>query len=281
MSDVVVGFVGLGMQGAPMARRILAAGYPMVFHARWPEVVEEFTSLGGTAVASSAEVGAAADVVGVCVLDDAQVREVVSGPEGLLSTMTAGVVLVHTTATPATCIELAARAAARGVVLADAAVSGGPYVAEAGARVVMFGGDASTFAEVEPILATFGSTVRRLGPVGSGQVAKLVNNLVFTAHLGVAGEAFRIARGLGLDGAALADTLVHGSGGSRALEIVAGVGSVEALGDAAGELLAKDVRYVVETTSASGVDLGALGEVVAASLTRLGVPTDRIEAEQS
>lgn len=277
MTDVnrpVVGFVGLGMQGAPMARRILAAGYPLVFHARRPEVVEEFTGLGATACPSNAAVGAAADVVGVCVLDDTQVRDVVAGPDGLLATMARGVILVHTTATPPTCVELEALAAERGVTLLDAAVSGGPHVAAAGELVVMVGGDEATFAAVEPILATFGSTVRRIGPVGSGQVAKLVNNVVFTAHLGVAGEALRIARGLGLDPVAFGDVVAHGSGTSRAIEIVTAIGSVEALGEAAGPLLAKDVRYAVDTASASGVDLGALHAVITSAFERLGVPPE-------
>ena len=120
------GFIGLGSQGGPMARRIAEAGLPLTLWARRPESVAPYADTAAVVAASPAALGAASDVVGVCVVADADVEAVLLGPDGVLAGMApGGVVAVHSTIRPDTCRRLAERAAERGVALVDAPVSGG------------------------------------------------------------------------------------------------------------------------------------------------------------
>jgi 3-hydroxyisobutyrate dehydrogenase len=121
-----VGFIGLGSQGGPMARCIVEGGYPLTLWARRPESVEPFGDAAATVVGTPAEVGAASDVVGICVVADADVEDVALRPDGVLAGMApGGVVAVHSTIHPDTCRRLAEQAAGRGVAVVDAPVSGG------------------------------------------------------------------------------------------------------------------------------------------------------------
>jgi 3-hydroxyisobutyrate dehydrogenase len=263
-----VGFVGLGSQGGPMARRIIDAGHPTTLWARRPEALEPFGDTAATAVATPAELGAAADVLGVCVVDDADVDQVLRGPDGALAAMAAGsVVIVHSTVHPATCLRLQEDFPDLHVL--DAPVSGGGQKAAAGELLVMVGGPADVVDRCRPVLETFGDPVLHLGPLGAGQEVKILNNAMFAAQLGIAAEIFSLATDRGLDPEAVATVLSSGSGRSYAAEVVAGSGfSLETLAPFAGELLAKDTGILVDLT---GITDNALLTAADRALDRMGV----------
>jgi 3-hydroxyisobutyrate dehydrogenase len=235
---ITVGFVGLGSQGGPMARRIVEAGFPLLLWARRPEALTPFHDTAAMAVSDLAELGARAAHVGVCVLDDTGVREVVGA---LLPAMHAGSrIAIHSTIHPATCTALAAQAAARGIALIDAPVSGGGQGAAAGTLTVMVGGEAAAVAAARPIFATFSGLISHVGGVGAGQLAKLVNNSLMAANMALADAALGVGSTLGLDRAALIDLIKASSGRSYGFEVRARLPDIAQFGHGA-KLLAKDV----------------------------------------
>ncbi|MET0901899.1 MAG: NAD(P)-dependent oxidoreductase [Acidimicrobiales bacterium] len=255
-----VGFVGLGSQGGPMARRIVDAGFPTTLWARRPESLEPFADTAASVAATPANLGAASDVLGICVVDDAGVDAVLRGPDGALSSMSDGsVVIVHSTVHPDTCARL--QTDFPNLCILDAPVSGGGHKAAAGELLVMVGGPEDVVDRCRPVLATFGEPVLHLGPLGSGQEAKVLNNTVFAAQLALATEVFAIAGERGIDRGALAAILATGSGRSYAAEVVAGGGfDLEGLAPLAGELLAKDVGILVDRAGLDGTVLLAAAD---------------------
>jgi 3-hydroxyisobutyrate dehydrogenase len=267
-----VGFIGLGSQGGPMARQIVDAGFPTVLWARRQESLDPYRDTSAEYAASPAELASRSDLVGVCVLDDAAVTEVVTGSEGILAGMApGGVIAIHSTVHPETVIRLAEQAAAQGIALLDAPVSGGGQGAAARTLLVMVGGDTETLERCRPALATFGSPIVHLGPVGAGQRAKLINNLTMAANLGVLASAYAIARTLDVDPAQLATVLRHGSARSFVVDVIPGPDyTLDPIAAMAGPLLQKDARLIVDLTGPleSGADtaliaadaaLGAMG----------------------
>jgi 3-hydroxyisobutyrate dehydrogenase len=248
-----VGFIGLGSQGAPMARRIVEGGYPLTLWARRPESVEPYRDTAATIAATPAALGAASDLVGICVVSDSDVEDVVLRPDGVLAGLSPGaIVAIHSTIHPDTCARIAEQAAERGVGVIDAPVSGGGGAAAAGQLLVMAGGPEDLVERCRPVFQTFADPVLHLGPLGSGQLAKLLNNLVFTAQISLAMETFEFADQIGVDGEKLAQVLAHGSGGSRAVGILAASGfNFTGLRGAAG-LLRKDVGIVHDIARAKG-----------------------------
>ncbi|MGE0216069.1 NAD(P)-dependent oxidoreductase [Mycolicibacterium sp.] len=251
-----VGFVGAGRMGAPMVGRLVGAGHDVRVMGRSAEKRATIGELGARAVASLSDVAAGADVVAVCVFTDDQVREVcVEG--GLLDAMTPGSVLVvHTTGNPRTAQELAAHAPAVAVV--DAPVSGGPHDIAAGHITVFAGGDPSAVERARPVLAAYAEPVLHVGGLGAGQWVKLINNTLFAAQLGLLREAAEFGARVKVDEAALLAAVGHGSGASRAAELVAARGSVQAFIASVGEFLGKDVAVVREVAAGTGSDLGLL-----------------------
>jgi 3-hydroxyisobutyrate dehydrogenase len=239
----VVGFIGLGSQGGPMARRLVESGYPLLLWARRAATLAAFEDTEARSVASIAELGAGADHVGVCVLDDAGTREVCSE---LIPAMRPGSrIAIHSTVHPATVVELAAQAAARHISLLDAPVSGGGPAAAARTLTVMVGGSEEVFAAARPIFETFGGLIVRVGDVGAGQMAKLVNNALMAAHVAMAHYGLTAAAGLGLDRAALSEIVKASSGRSYGFEVYSRLPAPSAFGHGA-KLLAKDVRLLGE-----------------------------------
>ena len=248
-----VGFIGLGSQGGPMARRIIEAGYPVTLWARRPATLEPFADTNAKTAGSPAELAAASDLVCVCVRDDADTEEVVDAVLGGLAA--GGVIAVHSTVHPDTCRRLAERAQAGGVRLIDAPVSGGAPAAEACRLLVMAGGDEEAVEFCRPVFGSYGDPIVHLGPVGAGQVTKLLNNAAFTAHLGVAVSLLALGQSLGVDQLRLADVISHGSGNSFALERVASAGGTLArIGEHAGHLLRKDVQLIADVAAAAAAE---------------------------
>jgi 3-hydroxyisobutyrate dehydrogenase len=268
-----VGFVGLGSQGGPMARRIVDAGHPTTLWARRPESLEPFADTAVEVASTPAGLGAAVDVLCVCVVDDAGVDEVLRGPDGALAAMADGsVVVVHSTVHPDTCLRLQADFPALHVV--DAPVSGGGHKAAEGELVVMVGGPAEVVERCRPVFETYGDPVLHVGPLGAGQQVKVLNNAVFAAQLALAAEAFDLAEAHDLDRQAVATILAGGSGRSYAAEVLAGSGfDLAALAPFAGDLLAKDVGILADRADLTGSALLAAAD---AALERMDVarPTE-------
>jgi 3-hydroxyisobutyrate dehydrogenase-like beta-hydroxyacid dehydrogenase len=259
-----VGFVGAGRMGAPMVRRLVDAGHEVRVLGRTDEARQAVTELGATAVAELADAAAQADVVVVCVFTDGQVKGVCFD-DGLLAAMPSGSALVlHTTGSPRTAEAIAAEAPHVAVV--DAPVSGGPHDIAAGRIALFVGGDDDAVARVRPVLSAYGDPVLHVGPLGSGQKVKLINNVLFAAQLGLLSEAARLATGLDIDESALLGAVAHGSGASRALGMVANAGSVATFVSSVGEFIGKDVAVARATVAELGGELGALDEVVSAGL---------------
>jgi 3-hydroxyisobutyrate dehydrogenase-like beta-hydroxyacid dehydrogenase len=250
-----VGFIGLGNQGAPIARRIVEHGHQLALWARRPASTDPFADTTATVLSTPAEVGAASDVVGVCVFTDDDVREVLLGSQGVFAGMApGGVVAIHSTVLPETCTSLAQHAAERGVSVVDAPVSGGAAAAAAGRLLLMAGGAEADVAACTPVFEAFADPIIRLGGVGAGQMAKAINNLLLASNLAAAMEAFEFAGALGVDARGLADALEHGTGGSAAAAIVAGASfDTEHLRVSSAPYFVKDLEVVVGIADAEGI----------------------------
>ncbi len=263
---MTVGFVGVGRMGAPMVRRLIGVGYEVRALGRTGEKRLAAEDLGAAGVGDVEQVGRDADAVIVCVFTDEQVRQICL-EDGLLDAMAAGSVLVvHTTGSPRSARAIAERAAAHGVAVVDAPVSGGPHDVAAGTVTVFAGGEDDAIARVRPLLGSYADPVLHVGGVGAGQKVKLINNILFAANIGLVAEAVRLGERLGVDEANLLAALPHGSGTSRALASIAATGSVSAFAAAVGEFIGKDVSVIRSTAADLGSELGLLSDVVDAGL---------------
>ncbi|MCL3817646.1 NAD(P)-dependent oxidoreductase [Aeromicrobium wangtongii] len=212
-----VGIVGLGAMGGPIARHLAAAGMQTVVTDLDEAAVAAAVAAGATAAASPAALGAASGVVVVVVSTDEQLREVLTGPQGVYTTARPGsVVLLSTSALPETCRELAAEAPS-GVDVLDAALTGGVRAAEAGRLTLMVGGDESALEAARPAVAPWTRAVHLLGGVGAGQVGKTVNNLVHWSQISAIAQALELGRRLGGDVPSLRRALQDSPTDSRTL----------------------------------------------------------------
>jgi 3-hydroxyisobutyrate dehydrogenase len=261
-----VGFIGAGRMGAPMVSRLIGAGHHVTALGRSAEKRSAIADLGATAVADLPEVADGAEVVVLCVFTDEQVRQLclsVGEEADLIEAMAPGATLVlHTTGSPRTAETISARAQPAGVEVVDAPVSGGPHDIAAGHVTVFAGGTDEAVARVTPVLAAYGDPILHLGPVGTGQRVKLVNNTLFAGQIGLLVEAVKLAKSLGVPEATLLTALPHGSGASRALAGVAARGSVEKFVETAGSFVGKDVEVVRKVAVELGADLGVLDDIV-------------------
>jgi 3-hydroxyisobutyrate dehydrogenase-like beta-hydroxyacid dehydrogenase len=252
-------FVGAGQMGMPMVRRLVTAGHEVVVHARRPEARAEAEVAGAASTADASAAVSGADAVVVCVFSDVQLRDAALGPDGFLPSMEEGALLVtHTTGSPATSRLLAERGAGRGIRVVEAPVSGSADDITAGRVTVMLGGAPGDVDAVRPIVAAYGDPVLHLGPLGAAQAVKLLNNALFAANLQLIAEVERLAGELGIDWAQAAAAFQSSSGASRAMGIVASMGTVQALVEAGSHFLVKDVTEVVATAADLGLDLGQL-----------------------
>lgn len=234
----VTGFIGVGSQGGPMAHRMLDGGFPLVVWARRPEVLEAYTAKGAKAAATVAELGAACDHVGICVVNDADVLSITAQ---LIPVMKPGSrIAIHSTILPETCANLEAQCDEAGLLLIDAPVSGGSPAAEAGTLTVMCGARQEAFDAALPVFRTFGKMVVLLGPAGAGQRAKIINNAMLAANMGIAHGAMNAADAMGVDRKALAELVKESSGRSMGFEVYARLPEPAAFKVGA-PMLAKDV----------------------------------------
>ena len=217
-----VGFIGLGLMGKPMAHNLLKRGFPLVVHSRSPAPVDELAAAGATRAGSPAAVARQAKRIVTMLPDSPDVELVLEGPQGILSAVQPGTIIIDSSSiSPAVARRLAAAAAARGAVMLDAPVSGGEIGAVAATLSIMVGGDADACAEVRPILEAMGNPERiiRIGDAGAGQICKVCNQMVIGGTLAAVSEAFALAQKAGVDAAKVRQALLGGFAASRVLEV--------------------------------------------------------------
>ncbi len=219
MARQLVGFVGLGVMGRPMARNLLKAGFDVIVH-------DLNTAAAGEAVAAGARDGktlegvAEAGIVVTMLPDTPDVETVLLGPGGLGEAMRAGSVLVDmSTISPIATRSFAAHLNARGVAMLDAPVSGGFQGAEAGTLSIMVGGEAEVLERCRPVLAAMGATISHLGGAGAGQVCKACNQVAVAINIHAVAEAMTLAKKNGVDPAKIRQALLGGFAQSKALDL--------------------------------------------------------------
>ena len=237
-----VGFVGLGIMGRPMAEN-LGKHFAVVGF----DVQESRRSglTGVTVARSAAEVAGSCRVVCLSLPSAAVVEEVVLGSGGLAGSLTKGSLLIDlSTSLPSLSRRIAARLAEKGIEFADAPVSGGEAGAKSAALAIMVGAAAATFKRSQPYLAAIGNTVVRVGDVGAGGIAKLVNNMIVGTAFAVIAEGFALARANGVEVQSLYDAIREGWAGSKVLDVSApAIAAREYVPGGTVDMLQKDLSY--------------------------------------
>jgi len=278
-----VGFIGVGMMGAPMVACLAAAGWPVRIHDPRAEALAPFAGRRGVTLAGSlAEAAAGAGLVITMLPDGKIVRAAVLGPDGLAGAMAPGAVLADmSTSYPLETTALAGDLAGTGIHLVDAPVSGGVRRAERGQLTIMAGGEGPAIERIEPALAALG-TVYRTGALGSGHAMKLLNNYLSASGLAAACEAVLIGRRFGLDPDLMADVFNVSTGRNNATEVKLKQ-QVNSSRYAAGftmELMSKDLRMAHALAGDMAVEaagLAACAELYARAVAELGGKADHTE----
>ncbi len=215
-----VAFIGLGVMGYPMAGHLQAQGHDVCVYNRTTAKAEAWCQQhGGRWAATPAEAARGAEFVMVCVGNDDDLRSVVLGDDGVLAGMQEGAILVdHTTASADVARELAALAAAQGKGFLDAPVSGGQAGAENGVLTVMLGGDAGQFERAKPVMDAYARSAVLMGPVGSGQLCKMVNQICIAGVVQGLAEGLHFAQKAGLDGDKVVEVISKGAAQSWQME---------------------------------------------------------------
>jgi len=215
-----VAFLGLGVMGYPMAGHLKAKGHEVTVYNRSPEKAQKWVAQHGGAYAPTpAQAAEGQEIVFACVGNDDDLRSVTTGENGAFAAMGKGTVFVdHTTASANVARELDAAATAAGFGFVDAPVSGGQAGAENGVLTVMCGGDQATYAKVEPVIASFARMCRLMGPAGSGQLTKMVNQICIAGLVQGLSEGVHFAKRAGLDVEAMLEVISKGAAGSWQME---------------------------------------------------------------
>ena len=215
-----VAFVGLGVMGYPMAGYLAKAGRDTVVYNRTAAKAEQWVAeYGGTSAATPRAAASDAEFVFCCVGNDDDVREVVLGEDGILAGVGEGAVVVdHTTASATIAREIYAVAAAQSVGFLDAPVSGGQAGAENGQLTVMVGGDEAVYARAAPVIDCYAKATTLIGPVGSGQLAKMVNQICIAGVVQGLAEGLHFAECAGLDPAIVIESISKGAAQSWQME---------------------------------------------------------------
>ena len=256
-----IGFVGLGSMGSQIARDLVAAGHEMTLYDLDSAALEAFASSGARLAGSLSEVAAGSEIVGICVVDDEQVRGVVSGAGGLLETPMApgSIVMVHSTVHPSTVEELAGAASAVGVELIDVCVSAGAMGKTRLDRVAIVGAEADTYRRCNDVLNEIGTPVL-VGSPGSASRVKLLNNLLTTATVGTAEAALRVGERAGVDRRVLERVFLSGSAASTPLSMM--VRRPDSTTHRY-RMLSKDFDLAVSSLGPAGADPESLERIVA------------------
>lgn len=250
-----VGFIGLGIMGGGMSRNLLRAGFDLTVWNRSPERMAPLADQGARTAGSPQELAAGCDVIVTCVSDTPDVEAVLFGEGGAVHGATPGSLVVDmSTISPRVTRELAGRLAEREIAMLDAPVSGGSEGAAKGTLSIMVGGDEADVERARPYLAAMGTTITHLGPSGSGQLCKLVNQMLVVINMLAVSEALVFAQAGGLD---LERTLEAVGGGAAGSWMLANRGPQAIRRDWRPgftiDLQQKDLRLVLEAADEIGV----------------------------
>jgi len=215
----VIGFIGLGIMGRPMARNLLKAGHSLVVHSRSRGPVDEIAKAGAKAAASAKDVAAQCDVLITMLPNSPEVELVALGPNGIIEGARPGLIFADmSTISPIVSQKIARALEPKSVAMLDAPVSGGEKGAIDGALSIMVGGDKDVFERVLPIFQAMGKTITLLGPLGFGGFTKLANQIIVAVNLTALAEALTLGKKAGLDRDLLLTALAGGLAGSKCLE---------------------------------------------------------------
>jgi 2-hydroxy-3-oxopropionate reductase len=254
-----IGFIGLGIMGGHMARHLAAAHELVVFDVQAEKaaaVVDAPESKPGTrAAATVGELGGACNTVLLSLPSSEIVERVVTGPDGLVSTLPEGALVVDTSTTEPTVTRRVAKALAEARVdFIDAPVSGGEGGAKAASLSIMVGGPHELFERARPILETIGGSVVRVGDVGAGEVAKLVNNMIVGSTFAVIAESFALGKQMGLDPKTLYEAIRGGWAASAVLDVAApGIAERNFTPGGSVDVLFKDIGYALSLARSGNV----------------------------
>jgi 3-hydroxyisobutyrate dehydrogenase len=253
-----IGFIGIGIMGAAMVRRLLDRGYRVTVWNRDAAKLADVVAGGAVAAVTAAEAAKAADVVLMCLLNTDAVRACVFGPDGVASGLKRGQLVVdHSTIDPAASRDMAAQLAGRGGRWVDAPVSGGPDAARHGTLTIMAGGAAEDIEAARPVLADLARNVTHMGPAGSGQVTKAINQAIVGTGFVVMAEALALAESAGIDAARLPACLAGGLADSVLLQRIYPQMQARAFEPpkSHARVLLKDLNAVTADARASGLTL--------------------------
>lgn len=213
-------FIGLGVMGYPMAAYLAKNGHDVAVYNRTADKAGKWCEENtGTIAATPAAAASGADIVFACVGNDDDVRDVVAGADGALAAMSEGSILVdHTTASATLARELYGAAAERAVGFLDAPLSGGQAGAESGQLTIMVGGDEDIFERARPVMESYAKAITLIGPAGSGQLAKMVNQICIAGVVQGLSEALHFAKCAGLDPARIISAISQGAAQSWQME---------------------------------------------------------------
>ena len=214
-----VGFIGLGIMGRPMAKNVLKAGYQLIVNTLEAPKIEEFVGLGAEAAKTAAEVASKADVIITMLPNSPQVQDVCLGKNGIIETATEKTVVIDMSSIdPVASKAIAAELAKKGVEMLDCPVSGGEPKAIDGTLSVMCGGKKEIWDKYYDLLKSMAGSVVYVGPIGSGNVAKLANQMIVACNIGVVAEALTFAKKAGTDPELVYQAIRGGLAGSTVLD---------------------------------------------------------------
>ena len=213
-----IAFIGLGTMGAAMATRLVNAGYTVTVHNRTRHKEEAVANAGANRAASPKEAAKDADVVITIVSDSPDVKTVILGDNGVIHSLKENSVVIDmSTISPGVTRDIAAALAQKNVTMLDAPVSGGSEGAQKGTLSIMVGGDKKTLNRVKPVLELLGSTITHVGPIGSGQITKAMNQMIIAGTYAAVAEGIALGLAAGLDIHAAHQAVAGGAAGSWVL----------------------------------------------------------------
>lgn len=259
LSDITIGFIGLGLMGRPISLNLHRAGAELIIYNRSRGVVDELVGVGIEAATSPKDVAERAPIIMLMVSDTPAVERVLFGDDGVAQGLQTGAIVIDmgTTAVTAT-RNFAQQIKAKGAHYVDAPVSGGQVGAEAATLAIMVGASEDAFARAKPIFKVLAKNITHVGEVGAGQVAKAANQIIVGLTIGAVAEALALAKRAGVDPAKVRQALAGGFAASRILE-VHGLRMVDQTFDPGGKATTqrKDLVQALELAQQLGMELPA------------------------
>lgn len=259
LSDITIGFIGLGLMGRPISLNLHRAGAELIIYNRSRGVVDELVGVGIEAATSPKDVAERAPIIVLMVSDTPAVERVLFGDDGVAQGLQTGAIVIDmgTTAVTAT-RNFAQQIKAKGAHYVDAPVSGGQVGAEAATLAIMVGASEDAFARAKPIFKVLAKNITHVGEVGAGQVAKAANQIIVGLTIGAVAEALALAKRAGVDPAKVRQALAGGFAASRILE-VHGLRMVDQTFDPGGKATTqrKDLAQALELAQQLGMELPA------------------------